>query len=72
MSDIRKCSNAIELNCPLRHRCYRFMSVPSSVQVWARYDYYANSCNGYWEIKDLQQERFDNREISKEMDEDLK
>lgn len=49
MPDISKCSNAEEINCPLRFECYRFTSKPNAQnQSWARFDYYANSCNGFW------------------------
>ena len=67
MADITKCSNAVDIDCPLRHRCYRHLAVSSpGSQSFAVFDYYANSCSGYWEILTPQEERESVRESEKE------
>jgi hypothetical protein len=57
MSDITKCINAVEINCPLRFKCYRFLAPSEKGDKNMAFDYWANSCNGFWEVKTAQEER---------------
>lgn len=50
MADIAKCLNHQAVNCQLKSRCYRFLATDATLPP-KEFDYYANSCNGYWEIE---------------------
>ncbi len=50
MADIAKCANHEKVNCQLKSRCYRFHATNTTLPA-RDFDYYANSCNGYWEME---------------------
>lgn len=66
MADITMCANAERIDCPLRMKCYRHRAIKDKNQNYKDFDYYANSCNGFWEIESLQEMRERSREINQE------
>lgn len=62
MADISKCANHEEVKCTLKETCYRFRAESSGDhQSYSNFDFYANSCNGYWEVSSRQDEREQSR-----------
>lgn len=48
MPDISMCRNE---KCKKKFRCYRFMAIPNTVQLYAQYEPIDGKCDRFWPIE---------------------
>jgi len=77
MSNIPLCKNYKELKCTLYLSCKRFLEIPTDKKLlkqseFKNYDYWGNSCGGYWEVPSDQSLRDEIGEQRADLYKDLK
>lgn len=71
MPDISLCANSETNGCTLKSKCRRFLDKPSEYQSYSNFDFYAGSCNHFWEVETMETIRENFSEQQKENYKDL-